>query len=309
MDFNLLFRWMSEKGSGTWAQFRDAHDWVAARAGVGQEDLPAFRTLSHIVRLAHAEMDWSNQAWAVAPPVLTIVPGASVHAVIVGARTGALMDAFYAATSGEMTNDLLPLPQPQQEGPDALLIACTNERDVVDLADELGIKYEYSVAQRLSLLLPQLADQLQVLAAPPPQTRFEVSRWNPEDHRFEDRRPSGPGLYRYRVFGSHSYRFVTDSDTPVDLDLWTGRYAELNRLARTVLDYEPATVNGTLVVPVWADLPDLHARAAIICAGMLPRFDQQTKTRRYPNVPWTIARRIAHALGQQFVIRDGGTTT
>jgi hypothetical protein len=79
----------------------------------------------------------------------------------------------------------------------------------------------------------------------------------------------------------------------------TGIYAELSRIGRRVLRYEPEATNGTLVVPAAAPLPILHARAAVLCSGLLPAFDRAERTRRFVNVPRETVRRIAHALDQE----------
>lgn len=306
MEFNLLLRWVSEAGTGKWQGFKESHDWILAGESRNKKDTPlaqrslptAARTLSHFARLGHMEIDWETQTWAVAPAVITIVPGASVHAVMTGLRTRAFMHDFETATNEDVTNDLVPIACTQEEGPDVLFIACTSEVDVKQLAADLGAHYEFSVAERISCLLPDIRALTKVSAAPPPSTGFEVERWNPTNHAFESARPTTPGLYRYRTYGSYTYRFAEARGEFADLDLYSGRYAELNRLGTNPLRYLESSFNGTLVVPVWSDLPELHARSAIMCSGLLPRYDSKTRTRRYENVPRFIAERIASSLHQ-----------
>jgi hypothetical protein len=208
------------------------------------------------------------------------------------------MHDFEAATDEDVTNDLVVMPRSQQEGPDVLFIACTSELDVKQLAVGLGADYEFSVAERLSCLLPDIRLLTKVSAAPPPSGGFEVERWNPANHVFEPARPTTAGLYRYRTYGSYTFRFAQAPGDFSDLDLYSGRYAELNRLALNPLRYLESSFNGTLVVPVWSDLPELHARSAIMCSGLLPLYDPKTQTRRYQNVPRVIAERIASSLHQ-----------
>jgi hypothetical protein len=307
MEYNLLLRWASEAGTGKWQAFKDGHDWILAGAqrnrkyvSPAQRSLPtALRTLSHLIRLGHMEIDWETQTWAVAPPVITIVPGASVHAVMTGLRTRGFMRDFEAATHEDVTNDLLTITRTQDEGPDVIFIACTSELDVKRLAADLEAHYEFSVAERLSCLLPDIRALTKVSAAPPPSTGYEVERWNPSSHTFEQARPTTPGLYRYRTYGTYTFRFARVTGEFSDLDLYNGRFAELNRLGINLLGYRESSVNGTLVVPVWSDLPELHARSAIMCSGLLPLYDPITQTRRYQNVPRIIAERIASSLHQK----------
>jgi hypothetical protein len=179
-----------------------------------------------------------------------------------------------------------------------LFIACTSELDVKQLAVDLRAHYEFSVAERLSGLLPDIRALTKESAAPPPSAGFEVERWNSTSHTFEPARPTSSGLYRYRTYSSYTYRFNQAQQEFSDLDLYSGRYAELNRLGLNPLRYLESSFNGTLVVPVWCDLPELHARSAIMCSGLLPLYDPKTQTRRYQNVPRIIAERIASSLHQ-----------
>jgi hypothetical protein len=314
MDFNLLLEWMSEQGSGTWSDFRAAHTWLLARPA----DLPIspahhtppppppppLRTYLNLSKLGHVESSPADSRWAVAPPVLTIVPGASVHAVVVGGRTRPFSAALRAALeSRDLDLDLVSRPQPT--GPDTMYISCGDEADLIQLAERLGIRYEYSVSERLSQLFPHIDSLLERAGAPPPSAGYGVSRWMPESNRFEPtNRPDEPGLYQWETVGAPQYRFTAGERRYANVDFSTGRYAELRRLGINVLTYKKESVNGTLRVSVRADLPPLQARAAILCTGMLPPFERETLTLSYRNVPLAIAERIAVSLGQQFAVQE-----
>ncbi len=298
MDYDLLLEWMSERGSGSWHHFRDAHAWLLTRGGQDAGAVPAARTLDHLSRLGHVESARAESRWAVAPPVVTVVPGASVHAVVVGSRTRPLQQALRDAIGDRQNLELVG--RPQDEGPEILYVSCNDERALEQLAGQVGAVYEHSVSERLSQLLPPLNDLLKSAAAPPPLSGYGVSRWDLDSRRFAPiRETEQPGLYRYEVYGAHQYRFTADGQHFADVDLHTGRYAELHRLGRTALRYTPETINGLLIAPAWADLPILHARSAILCSGLLPRFDRDQHCLTYRNVPLMIASRIAESLGQQ----------
>ena len=306
MDYNLLLEWMGECGSGSWHHFRDAHAWLLTKAGQDAGEVPPVRTLDHLSRLGHVESARVESRWAVSPTVVTIVPGASVHAVVVGARTQPLQHALRDAVAASRNLDLIV--RSQEEGPDVLYISCNDERALIQLTGRLGAVYEHSVSERISLLLPPLDNLLQAAAAPPPRSGYGVSRWHPDSNRFPlVSETEQPGLYRYEVYGTHQYRFTADGHDYADVDLHTGRYAELRRLGRQVLRYIPETINGQLIVSVQADLPVLHARSAILCSGLLPRFDRQERSLTYYNVPPPIATRIVESLGQRLLgFEEGG---
>ncbi len=297
MNYNLLLEWMSERGEGTWHHFRDAHAWLLTRSGLEGEDVPAARTLEHLARLGHVESARAESRWAVSPPVVTVVPGASVHAVIVGARTRLLQAALRERIESSQHLDLIE--RPQREGPDAIYISCNDERELAKLAANVGGHYEYSVSERISQLLPALEDLLSAAAAPPPTSGYGTSLWQPDTNRFRAiERTDRPGLYRYEAYGTPQFRYTSDGQQYSDVDFSTGRYAELRRMGRSVLVYLREAINGLLVVPARADLPALHARSAILCSGLLPEFDPKGVSLGYRNVPLIIASRIAESLGQ-----------
>ena len=302
MDYNLLFGWMSERGSGSWQQFREGHAWLETSSGQQAGDVPAGRTLEHLARLGHVEVARGASKWAVTPPVITIVPGASVHAVVVGARTKQFLRHLSDAVDATQHLDLVN--RSQSEGPDVLYISCSDESFLTALSKRVGAQYEYSVGERLSHLLPDLPRILQSSAAPPPAVGYGVGRWDPDSNRFLlTDKTNIPGLYRYEVYGAAQFRFCPEPDRYVDVDLSTGRFAELDRQGRSVLQYEYESINGTLKVPVRSDLPAVQARSAILCSGLLPKFDSQSSLRLYWNVPLAIAQRIASSLRQTLQIR------
>lgn len=297
MDCNLLLEWMSERGDGTWHQFRGAHAWLLTRSGGNEEEVPAGRTLERLARLGHVESARVESRWAVAPPIVTVVPGASVHAVVIGARTRLLQATLREYIDASQNLDLVA--RAQNDSPDALYISCSDERELEMLSARLGGHYEYSVSERISQLLPPLMSLLIAVAAPPPTLGYGVSLWQPDTNRFQPTpRTDRPGLYRYEVYGTPQFRYTPDGQQYADVDLSTGRYAELHRLGRDVLLYLREAINGVMMVPARADLPALHARSAILCSGLLPEFDRLTTSLKYKNVPLTIASRIAESLEQ-----------
>jgi hypothetical protein len=297
MNNDLLLEWASERGSGSWQQFRDAQEWILnAESGDSWRPTPGFsaRLLS---TLGHIEVDWRGAKWAVAPPLLTLLPAAGAHALLTGARTRALMERLREVSD---VPSLYVSPLRQRMAPTALLIACEDETNIEALAGALGIDYEYSVSERLSHLLPELDSYLGLAVSMPAASGYGVTRLDVGDLSWIDvESDRSPGLYCYDAYGRPIYRLVVGSEEIYDVDLAMGVWAALSRWGENRLRYREDVVNGTLVVPLGAPLPTLHARTAALCSGLAP--SRVGGELWYRNVPYATAGRIARSLDQTLV--------
>jgi hypothetical protein len=298
MNNDLLLEWASERGTGSWQQLRDAHEWLSAAATDGGPWRPtAGFAARSLTTLGHIEVDWENGRWAAAPPLLTILPSAGGHALLTGARTRALVDRLADATDDPC---LYMVQSPQRFAPSAILIACEDETNIERLAERLQIDYEFSVSDRFSELLPELDSYLALASAPRAPRGYGVARlelttleWVDAEH---DR---AVGLYRYDAYGRPTYRLVAGQDETYKVDLAIGAWVALSRWGENRLRYSEEDVNGTLAVPVATPLPTLHARAAALCSGLAP--GRIGNTLWYRNVPRRVAERIARSLDQTLV--------
>ena len=297
MNNDLLLEWVSERGTGSWKQFRGAQEWILnADHDAFRRPSPGFsaRMLS---TLGHLEIDWKDARWAAAPPVLTILPAAGAHALLTGARTRALMDRLSDASDSP---HLYLSPLKQRLAPTAMLIACEDETDIEALALTLSIAYEYSVSERLSNLLPELDSYLALADAMPAARGYGVVQLDLVTLKWVDvESDRDPGLYCYDAYGRPVYRLVVRPEEIYEVDWAIGAWAALSRWGENRLDYREDAVNGTLVVPMGAPLPTLHARTAALCSGLAPGAIEGTLW--YRNVPRHIAERIARALDQTLV--------
>jgi hypothetical protein len=301
-DHELLLEWVSEHGSGTWEQFRKVNEWLFPSTGLGRTTKPG-ATANALSILGHLEVDWDAGEWAVAPPVLTVLPFAGAHATLVGCRTRHLKKRLEEYT--EAHSYVYVEVHPQLEAPDAIFVATDEERHAQDMASYLEMHYDFSVADRLCGMLPTFDSYLSVTTHSVPTRGFGVKRfdgmalqWN------ESTTDSLPGLYKYEAYGRPEYRFVQSAPTFLAVDLPLGVYAELRRIGRRVLVFEEEELNGTLVVPARAPMPWLPARCAAMCSGLEPSLERTTWTRRYVNVPRPTAERIAKSLAQELVVKE-----
>jgi len=300
LSHDLLLEWMSERGGGSWEQFKTAYDWLMPTRQRAEWMTAGFAARM-LATLGHLEIDWQARRWAAAPPVLTLLPSAGAHALLTGGRTRTLMDELEIAL--EDHQDLYAVPPCRQElGPSAHVIACKDETAIQELASDLGISYEYSVSERLSEVLPALDAYLAAATSTPAARGYGVARFDPRTLAFvETESDRQPGLYRYDVYGAPVFRLVDSDDTVYDVDLSVGVYAALSRWGENRLHWFEQPVNGELAVPLRAPLPSLHARAAALCSGLAPRRRHAALV--YLNVPSRIADRIARSLDQSLGAR------
>jgi hypothetical protein len=299
---DLLLEWVSERGSGSWSQFRDVHAWLQS----GSE--PArWETASMIARqmsaLGHIEVDWRSSSWAASPPVLTLLPAAGAHALLTGARTRELSNRL-----GEELDDrgdaFLLDPIAQALAPSALLIACEDERAMQSIAARLGIKASYSAASQLAAILPRLASYLDLASSTPAPKGYGVQALDPGDLSWNDvEEDRVAGLYRYQAPEGQKFRLVDAGGASFAVDLAVGTFVALASAGeRQRLKWFRSSLNGDLEAPLRAPLPTLHARALALCSGLAP--ERRGRALVYINVPEEIGRAVAASLGQELKVVD-----
>ena len=142
VDHDLLLEWVSERGGGSWEQFKTAYDWLMPTRQRAEWMTAGFAARM-LATLGHLEIDWQARRWAAAPPVLTLLPSAGAHALLTGGRTRTLMDELEIAL--EDHQDLYAVP-PMPAGTRS---KCPRHRlqrretAIQELASDLGISYEH----------------------------------------------------------------------------------------------------------------------------------------------------------------------
>jgi hypothetical protein len=301
---DLLLEWMSERGSGRWQHFREAHAWVAAEADREPWETASF-TARQMSALGHIEIDWSASSWSAAPPVLTILPSAGAHALLTGGRTRQLSDRLEEELDRRV--DVYGLPPIEQPfAPSALLIASDDERAVQSLAHDLGVEFSHSVSAQLAKALPPLDSYLGLARSMPAPKGYGVQVLDTAELTWVDVEDDcEPGLYRYQAPVGFSFRLIDVEERTFAVDLSVGVYAELARSCEAGrLKWFRSSLNGELEAPLRAPLPTLHARAATLCSGLAPQ--RRGRSLVYLNVPEDVAQAIAQSLGQSLKVIEAG---
>lgn len=296
--YDLLLRFLSEKGSGSWRDLKVAFDWIwgptddpSEKAWIAARDLAA---------LGHLEIAWDQDAaWSVAPPLLTLLPRSGGRAFVTGARTGFLDRRLEeVATERNLWIDRCG----GQFGPQTLLLAGSSHLDTEAFAAEAGIGYTFSVADQISALLPDLPRYMEGFAPGKGlPAGFDAEWFEPETQLWHEAgEPGERGLYRTRTFDGQVFALLDATSQWRRPVKEFGIYEVLRWEGLNVLGY--AESRGELQVAMRAPLPALHARAACLCSGRLPRRQfrpGQSPLLVYDNIPAAVATRIAGSLSQE----------
>jgi hypothetical protein len=311
MNHDLFLTHLSEKGHGTWEEFKNAWSWLSDGSDGSTEK--AWIAAQRLSALGHIEIAWDEtKEWAVAPPILTMIPRSGGRALLTGARTrhlcevvrdgGNLLASGVLDEAAERLNLWVDI-WVQTTGPSTIMLCCETHRDADRLASELGIEYTFSASSRLSEILPQLSSFASLWKDGSLRLGLEVERFD-VDSLFWDfvDDTSQPGLYRCRTYSGTEHA-INGPTGWFRVPLEAGKYEVLRWEERSVLEYSES--NGSLMVRLGARLPPLHDRAAVLCSGRLPFLLKKDSYSWlvYENVDLPIAERIAASLSQE-LIRD-----
>jgi hypothetical protein len=304
MNADLMLRWMSETGSGSIRDLRSRLEWLARTFDLIVGAATTGRWLRDLSGLGYAEADWTHDRWAVAPTVVTRLPGPDGFALITGARTAATEQRV-----NELDIEVFRLAQPRTGGdlarPTSILLQYDDPQDLPGVASRLGAQYVPCAARQLAALLPPL--RLGAPAAAPSRFNATLERFVPETLGWESApAAAGPaeGLYRLENMSRPQHLFWTAESGWRHCELPAGVFEQLRRRGISVMrwrpDPEPGRDGQGSVYSDWgAPLPPLHQRALVLSTGWTPRFAAGARTAIYENVPRPVAEQVAASLGQQ----------
>jgi hypothetical protein len=292
MNYNLLLAYLTELGSGDWAKFRQAIEFLAG----DNEDLYPSALARQLGMLGHVEFAFSDEIrWSVCPPVLAWLPRRDVQvAALCGGRSQQLVDIICEQAS---KLDVQVKVVQQDEGPDAIFIAAQSRAMADELAASADLVNEPNLAVRMARYLPSLGSYVQLCSESPEPSGYTVRAYDTDSLKWvEVPEAVGEGLYWYEYYRPE-YRLKMEGRCLKTMRE-IGIYVLLRNRHRSVLRYDSS--RRELSVPVRAPLPDLFARAATLSSGFLPSFQKPSglPTHVYREVPASIARAIAAKLCQ-----------
>lgn len=290
--------WASERGTGSWEAFCEAHSWLFQDGdrGTGSTGRRPSWTASLLASQGHLEVVWGNK-WSVAPPCLVGIPSAGGAAVLTGARPTRLVEQLRRESENEDFDEIVVTEYVPQEGPTVFYVQYGSMEELGRFAGILGLGFERYTAERLSRILPPIADVIKNCPTTPVlPTGYSIEHLDPTSARWIPMDGWVPGLFKFRSFRDQYRLFDGSQFREVDKD-W-GAWASFALVNSRQLLYQPEIGSGTLVAPATCRLPAIYARAAVLCSGLPPVFDPRTSTIRYLNVPFAIASRIARGLDQ-----------
>jgi hypothetical protein len=309
---DLLLRWASERGGGRVADLRAGILSTARSRGLALREGADGRWIRDVSALGHLDVDWRQGLWSAAGPVLTRLPFSDGLAAIAGCRTAAFERT--AATAAWEWAEIIRAENETADGdipvPESLLVQYDSPDGLPEIAARLGCSFTPCAALQAFSLLPTVSAGS--LAAPPaPNNVRTVERYNLSHKQYE---PSDSynqdGLYRWRGADWSRLIQVRRGAEWRSVEHESGVYLELARLGTGAMRWRPERGSGRggvgrLAVDWGAPLPPLHARAAVLCTGLQPRFSKLAETVRYDNVPYAAAERLARSLQQVLEIEPG----
>lgn len=316
---DTFLEWLSEKGSGTWDEFRETWSWLGRRNDVNGKGDPAEAAgvmAANLAALGFVEMVWKpHSRWAIAPPTVTMIPASGGRALLTGARTRQL--CWLSADRSkdpvgrlpEVIDDLNLYADYKQRAnaPTAILIATNRPEDAEQLAGECGIGFSYSVSQQLSEMLPDLSLYLGLWKSQSIPQGFPVERFDTSTFQWvesNEAATSAPGLFRSITWREHVHTLVLPTGIPLRASRQVAIYELLRWEGIQAISYDSERLE--LWVPQAARLPLPHERAAVLCSGVLPVFKKRNNIKglTYLNVTARVAIRIARSLAQEIGTDD-----
>ena len=296
-----LLRWVSEVGSGTWDQLRQASRYLMERHKINRRDSYLGSSLS---KLGHLEIDWISSTWAVVKPTLNVIPGMGLVVVMTGSRPQVVEDRLKNAAN---TVDVYALPlQPQQaaDQPHIRMLKCADLNEARSVANRLNSRFIIDPASRLATsLIPLEQYPLEKAAAPHPNERESVKLYDIDSRSwiqisklisFNWR----DGLYEVPGWGRPRFLIKRGSDW-FQTEKTYGMFHEYKRVGiKNVLMWHQMKNcdSGYLYVDRDVVLPILAERSLVMCSGF-SALEINTKI-AYINVPRDVASEIARRLGQ-----------
>ena len=297
--YERLLYWVSARGEGTWAQFRDA----AQTLGVVQDRDGARSAMRRLILLGHVDQSDDGARWSASPPALVRFADGADGGYIAGARTPSSLSELerYGAPNES--------PQYYYAGPPRIEPAAAVSRDA-DIAERLGIEDAGIASERLTDVLPGVdgwKDSLKAVEGIVPAS-YDVERWEGGEFRpcdalsLRDGTYRGEsGMYRFSRANDPSGRIWTAFfDEPSQRFLrgdWYGlRFLSLAASGGGLDAVRYSARDGALLIPESQRLPLIYERALTLASGLLPTRAENPNWLAYPLIPLSLAETLCGKL-------------
>ena len=298
--YERLLYWISARGEGTWAQFRDA----AQTLGVVQDRAGARSAMRRLILLGHVDQSDDGARWSASPPALVRFADGAGGGYIAGARTPSFLSELerYGAPNES--------PQAYYAGPPRIELAADVSRDAA-ISERLGIADAGIASERLADVLPGVdgwKDSLKAVDGIIPASYDVVERWEGGEFRRCDALSLRDGTYRGE---SGMYRFIRTAD-PTGRTLtaffdepsqrflrgdWYGlRFLSLAASGGGLDAVRYSAESRALLIPESQRLPLIYERALTLASGLLPTRAENPNWLSCPLIPLSLAETLCGKL-------------
>lgn len=268
--YDCLLTWVSELGTGSWRQWREACDELQIEPTIAAQNLAA---------LGHVELDWTSDTFSCVPPTAAFLRSSSGCLLLTGARRRHQLATLQALTEEGDLDVYLHQARPQRAGPATVLVEAELS-DAAAFCEAADLRFAFDPAQRLADALPRMSfDSVAAHEQWPPDATLPRLRFDPDRVALVPDRGRGTedGLwwyegYRRQVAWVHRagewWRFPAREYAPY-----------LTFPEHTFLRYRAH--QRQLTVPTRTPMPPLQARAATLASGRLPRQTGEQDANRF----------------------------
>ena len=258
--WDLLLEWMTHLGSGAWGAFREA---VAELAG--DQDATDEQARVRTLRVALSDLGHvdffigGSRRWRVLSPALVGLSQTQEH-LFVGGRTRSILERISGSVSSSIVvTSSEPIPGLSR-------VHVTGEREAVaELAESLGIEYLADAAAILSARLQPIRAILDAAPAAQEPINWSVRSWSFHDEGWmNDRLDRTVREYSNR-HGVKRYLVHAGKNGLREIEKRASMYCAAYASGARIVTYSHE--NGRLLVPRWAPLPEIYARAACLAGG------------------------------------------
>lgn len=307
MRADTMLAWMSETGSGDLRDLRQRVTWLARTANRNPTKTEPGRWLRDVSTLGHAEVDWEQDRWAIAPATAVLLPASDGTVVLAGRRPLDFVEqleadfAVYVADPDANDTSRLPVPS-------TVYLQTESLAELDQALRPVGVRYVGCAARAIAERLPRVQ-----VGEPAGQPAWGT----PVEHlvaggargiAFVRGAPDGDGLCRFLVNGRQEYRYRVGGDwlrTDHAIGIWWALAERREQVIRWRRErHSNGEDIGTLFIDQGAPLPPLQARALALCSGFPTHFGSTARTAIYTNIPRSIADLVARSVRQSVSVID-----